>query len=94
MPDVIESWFRLPHRSIYVHNFATGLFLVSLTPLSYWMLALGLGYLHHLILDSATVRGCYIFRRRMKGVLQTRNFSHNVLMILVHVVFALIVVYI
>jgi len=84
LPDLLEPWLGLPHRSRYVHNFATGAFLSSLGIFSEWLFALGVGYLHHLVLDAATATGIYVCNRRVRGPLRNNSLWHNLLIILVH----------
>jgi len=86
LPDLLEPWLGLPHRSRYMHNFATGAFLSSLGIFSEYFLALGVGYLHHLVLDATTATGIYIFNHRVRGPLRNNNLWHNLLIILIHLI--------
>lgn len=84
LPDLLESWLGFPHRSRYIHNFAAGALLIPLGIFSEWLLALGVGYLHHLILDVTTVTGSYICNHRVRGPLKSGNLGHNLLVTLAH----------
>ena len=92
LPDLLESWLGLPHRSKYVHNFAIGVLLIPLGSFSEWLLALGIGYLHHLVLDVATVTGSYICNQRVRGPLKTCNLAHNMIIVLAHTLLLLALV--
>ena len=92
LPDLLESWLGLPHRSRYIHNFAIGALLIPLSIFSEWLLALGVGYLHHLVLDATTVTGSYICNHRVRGPLRTSSLAHNVVIVLAHMLLLLALV--
>jgi len=86
-PDIIERSLFLKHRNKHVHNFLTGLttlFVLSIIDPS--LFTLGLGYVHHLMLDI-TKGGVYAGKERIKSPLESKNALHNVLMILLHLFF-------
>jgi len=89
LPDILESWLGLPHRSKYIHNYMAGVLLVALGFFSELLLALGVGYMHHLALDTMTVYGCHICDKRVKGMLKGNNNWHNFLAILAHLLLML-----
>ena len=89
LPDAVERWIGLRHRSKAVHNFASALpiFLLSLAfePLA----GLAVGWLHHIAIDSTTTSGCYVLSARVRGPLKSNNPWHGALISLLHAVFAL-----
>jgi len=92
LPDLLESWLGLLHRSKYVHNLATAIPLILLGMFSEWMMALGLAYAHHIILDTTTVTGSYICNHRVRGSLKTGNLMHNIIIVLIHVFTSLAII--
>ena len=93
LPDLLEPWLGLRHRSKYVHNLAAAFPLILLGIFfSDWIMALGLAYIHHILLDSTTVTGIYVLDRRVKGSFKTSNLMHNIVIVLAHVLILLFVV--
>jgi len=92
LPDLLEVWLGLPHRSKYVHNLVAAAPLILLGVFSEWIMALGLAYAHHVVLDVTTVTGSYIYNQKIRGPLRNNNLWHNLLIILAHllVVFTIV----
>lgn len=84
LPDLLEPLLGLPHRSKYVHNLVATTPLILLGVFSEWIMALGLAYAHHIILDATTATGIYICNQKIRGSLRNNNLWHNLLVILVH----------
>ena len=83
-PDLVEKALFLDHRNKWVHNLLTGLVLFFTLPmLDPALFALGLGYVHHLLLDI-TRSGIYAGRRRIEGPLNSTDPFHNVFVIVLH----------
>jgi len=92
LPDLLESWLNLPHRSKYAHNLAVAAPLIILGVVSECLLALGLAYAHHVVLDATTVTGSYICNHRVRGPLRTGSLAHNVVIVLAHMLLLLALV--
>ena len=88
LPDLLEAWLGLPHRSKYVHNLAVAIPLILLGAFSEWLLAFGLAYAHHIVLDATTATGSYICNRKVRGPLRNNNLLHNLLVMLAHLLVA------
>jgi len=91
LPDVSERALRLKHRHKAVHNFATGavftlLSLVLIPPLAW----IGVGFLHHLVLDI-TRHGVYIVEKRISSPLSTDNPLHNAVVTALHLLMFMLV---
>jgi len=84
LPDLLEAWIGLPHRSKYIHNLAVVTLLIPLGLFNEWLLGLGIAYAHHVVLDATTVTGSYICNRRIKGPLKTNILAHNIFVMLMH----------
>ena len=89
LPDLIEIRYRrlgLGHRSPLVHNWAVPL---AMSPLALaWGGALWLaaGYAHHLLLDTLTVYGVYVFGARVGLWLRSDRLLDNAVVTLLHAV--------
>lgn len=88
LPDLIEEWTGLPHRSVFTHNIVIGVLLLILPS---GLNALGVGYLHHLALDALTPGGVYVFTRRVRGPLESSSIPYNMVVVLAHLLLALTV---
>jgi len=85
LPDLAENALRLRHRGKYAHNLLTGFAILGVSVLAEpGAYTLGLGYLHHLVLDASTREGVYAGAGRVRGRLNSMNPLHNALVILLH----------
>jgi len=89
LPDLLEFWLGLSHRSRYIHEVAVAAPLILLGVFSEWLLAIGLAYAHHIILDVTTVTGSYICNQKFRGPLRNNSLSHNIMIILAHLLIML-----
>jgi len=86
LPDLIEFMLNFQHRSIVFHNYLGAFILLLLGTGVGWILGLGLGYLHHLVLDSVTKKGVFFLNRRVYGSLNTNEAIDNLAVFGVHVI--------
>lgn len=91
LPDILEKWLGLTHRNKYIHNYDTAVMVLLAGLFSQLILALGIGWLYHLLLDTLTVRGTYLFDDKIRWRLKTTNPFHNMLTIMVHVLLLAII---
>jgi len=87
LPDVVEKLLGLPHRSIYMHNYALPLLL---SPMFFYpsLAGIPLGVLDHIVLDNLTVHGVYLFERRIRGFMNTNNPLHNMIAVAASILLA------
>jgi len=86
LPDLIESLLGIQHRSTIFHNYLAGIALLLLGIGADWILGLGFGYLHHLVLDSITRKGVFFLNKRIYGSLNTNEAIDNLAVLGIHAV--------
>ena len=81
-PDIIDYAFRLRHRSKITHNLLLSTILLVISPY------IGIGHLHHLILDVFTVQGVYFGKKRVRLTRRrSKDYALNATCILLHLLF-------
>lgn len=82
VPDIIDYAFRLKHRSKITHNLLLSTILLVISPY------IGIGHLHHLILDVFTIQGVYFGKKRIRIVkARSNDYLANCACILLHLLF-------
>ena len=88
-PDILEALTRVKHRSKIFHNYLAAFILLFLGLWESWILGLGLGCLHHLVLDMTTKKGVFFFDKRLHGMLKTNEPIDNLAIIGLHAALAM-----
>jgi len=84
LPDIIDYTLKLKHRSKITHN----MLIVPLLSVTCETLPVGIGILHHLVLDMFTSFGVYVGWRRFHVTkIKSNDPLANSVVVLVHILF-------